>query len=31
MRKLLTVMVLALGCFGAAEDSRAQDCRGVAP
>jgi hypothetical protein len=31
MRKLLTIMVLALGCFGAAQDARAQACPGVAP
>jgi hypothetical protein len=31
MRKLLTIMVLVLGCFGAAQDSRAQACPGVSP
>jgi hypothetical protein len=31
MRKLLTIMVLVLGGFGAAQDSRAQACPGVAP
>ncbi|MFO1312308.1 MAG: tail fiber domain-containing protein [Burkholderiales bacterium] len=31
MRKLLTIIVLALGCFGAAQDSRAQACPGVSP
>ncbi|MFO1312309.1 MAG: hypothetical protein U1F41_09625 [Burkholderiales bacterium] len=31
MRKILTIMVLVLGCLGAAQDSRAQACPGVSP